>query len=157
MKTFNQFITEAKEYILWAVPKGETDQLHAQPIYTQGRTPQDVERVKALAAKEGWHSFRVHILDTSQPFEWNAKQMVKEATEHLYEVPRGAPKHTTTIVDYILDGVVLKTYRYTTLVGLHQAKIQKWLAVGELPDGTAPLGEKRAVRVNGKLKTFKKI
>jgi len=78
-------------------------------------------------------------------------------TEHLYEVPRSAPKNTTTIVDFILDGAVLKTYKYMTLVGLHQAKIQRWLAVGELPDGTTPQGEKRAVRVNGKLKTFKKI
>ena len=76
MKDFHDFIaavnanlTEAKEYILWAVPKGETDQLHAQPIYTQGRSPQDVERVKALAAKEGWHSFRMQVLDLSQPFD----------------------------------------------------------------------------------------
>lgn len=76
-------------------------------------------------------------------------------TEHLCEVPRGAPKNPITIVDYILDGTVLKTYRYMTLVGLHQAKIQTWLASGSLPDGTAPYGEKRAVRVNGKLKTFK--
>ena len=65
----NANLTEAKEYILWAVPKGETDQLHAQPIYTQGRSPQDVERVKALAAKEGWHSFRMQVLDLSQPFD----------------------------------------------------------------------------------------
>jgi hypothetical protein len=75
----------------------------------------------------------------------------------LTEVPRGAPKNPITIVDFILDGAVLKTYKYMTLVGLHQAMIQRWLAVGDLPDGTAPYGQKRAVRVNGKLKTFKKI
>jgi hypothetical protein len=74
---------------------------------------------------------------------------------YITEAPRGAPKHPITIVDFILDGVVLKTYKYMTLVGLHQAKIQTWLASGSLPDGTAPYGQKRAVRVNGKLKTFK--
>ena len=48
----NANLTEAKEYILWAVPKGETDQLHAQPIYTQGRSPQDVERVDSEGAND---------------------------------------------------------------------------------------------------------
>lgn len=32
----------------------------------------DVERVKALAAKEGYHTFRVQVLDISQP--WNASE-----------------------------------------------------------------------------------
>jgi hypothetical protein len=62
-------VTEAKEFILWATPKGETDALHAQPIYTQGKSMADVERVKGLAAKEGWHSFKVQTLDISQPFD----------------------------------------------------------------------------------------
>jgi len=62
-------LTEAKEYILWAIPKGETDALHAQPIYTQGKSMADVERVKGLAAKEGWHSFKVQTLDISEPFD----------------------------------------------------------------------------------------
>ena len=66
-------------------------------------------------------------------------------------------KDTITIVKYILDGNVLKTYRYMTLVGTHLKHIKNWLASGSLPDGTAPYGEKRAVKVNGKLKTFKKI
>lgn len=52
-----------KEYVLWGIPKGETDALHAQVLYTQGKTPADVERVKRLAAREGWHSFRVQVLD----------------------------------------------------------------------------------------------
>ena len=157
MFSFKSYITEAKEYILWGLPKGKTDPLYQEILSTQSKTPAQVEEVKRRAAKEGWHSFRVQILDISQPFEWNAKKMVKEATEHLYEVPRGAPKHPITIVDYILDGAVLKTYRYMTLVGTHLKHIKNWLAAGSLPDGTAPYGEKRAVKINGKLKTFKKI
>jgi len=65
-------LTEAKEYILWAIPSGETDELHSQPIYTQGKSPQDVERVKKLAAAKGFHSFRVQVLDLSQPFDAGA-------------------------------------------------------------------------------------
>jgi hypothetical protein len=99
MKDFHEFIstdhaglTEAKEYILWAVPKGETDQLHAQPIYTQGRSPQDVERVKALAAKEGWHSFRMQVLDLSQPFDAPkafAKAVRPDAADRVLRSKRG--------------------------------------------------------------------
>ena len=66
-------------------------------------------------------------------------------------------KDTITIVKYILDGNVLKTHKYRTLFGFHLKDIKNWLASGSLPDGTAPQGEKRAVKVNGKLKTFKKI
>jgi hypothetical protein len=85
-------IGEAKEYILWAVPKGETDQLHAKPIYTQGRSPQDVERVKALAAKEGWHSFRVQVLDLAKPFDAPkafAKAVRPDAADRVLRSKRG--------------------------------------------------------------------
>lgn len=56
------------EMILWARPAGQTDALYEQPIYTQGRTMEDIERVKKLAAKEGWHTFRVQRIDLSKPY-----------------------------------------------------------------------------------------
>lgn len=68
-KTSTEEAPKTKEYILWGIPKGETDHLYAQILYTQGKTPQDVEQVKALAAKEGWHTFRVQVLNLSQPFD----------------------------------------------------------------------------------------
>lgn len=70
MLSFSQYLTEAKEYILWGIPKGKSDAIDAQVLYTQGKTPADVERVKKLAARDGWHSFRVQVLDTGKP--WNA-------------------------------------------------------------------------------------
>ena len=56
------------EMVLWARPAGQTDALYEQPIYTQGRTMEDIERVKKLAAKEGWHTFRVQRIDLSKPY-----------------------------------------------------------------------------------------
>lgn len=56
-----------RELILWATPAGQTDPLYEKPIYTQGKTDADIERVKALAAKDGWHSFRVQVIDGSIP------------------------------------------------------------------------------------------
>ncbi len=53
---------------LWARPKGQTDALYEQPIYTVGRTMEDIERVKKLAAKDGWHTFRVQRIDLSKPY-----------------------------------------------------------------------------------------
>jgi hypothetical protein len=60
------------EMILWARPAGKTDALYEQPIYTQRHTMEDIERVKKLAAKDGWHTFRVQKLDLSKPFNARA-------------------------------------------------------------------------------------
>jgi hypothetical protein len=51
------------EYVLWGTPKGSNDPIDEKVLYTQGKTEADIERVKGLAAKEGWHSFRVQVLD----------------------------------------------------------------------------------------------
>jgi hypothetical protein len=52
----------AKEYILWALPKGETDRLHERPIAEGLYTPAQVDEVKRKATAAGWHSFRVAAL-----------------------------------------------------------------------------------------------
>lgn len=72
MHTFRSYICEAKEYVLWGLPKGETDALHSTILYTQGKTPADVERIKKLAARDGWHSFRVQVLDLSKGWDAGA-------------------------------------------------------------------------------------
>jgi hypothetical protein len=56
------------EYVLWGLPRGETDALYQKILYTQGKTLADVERVKGAASLDGWHTFRVQTLDLSQPF-----------------------------------------------------------------------------------------
>ena len=58
-----------REYVLWGLPQGENDALHSTILYTQGKTPADVERVKKLAARDGWHSFRVQVLDLSKGWD----------------------------------------------------------------------------------------
>lgn len=71
--------THAREYILWGLPKGEHDHLHAAILYTQGRTPADVERVRRLAERDGWHSFRVQVIDLSR--EWDAGEAFAKAVK----------------------------------------------------------------------------
>lgn len=62
--------TESKqatiEYVLWGKPKGETDALY-EKVLTCTTDQARVEEVKVLAAKEGWHGFRVQKLDLSTP------------------------------------------------------------------------------------------
>ena len=58
-----------REIILWGIPQGETDPLYEKVLYTKGKTMADVERVKAIAARDGWHTFRVQTIDLSQPFD----------------------------------------------------------------------------------------
>lgn len=55
------------ELILWGIPKGETDSLYAQVLYTQAKTEADIERIKALASKDGWHSFSIQRIDGTIP------------------------------------------------------------------------------------------
>jgi hypothetical protein len=72
MKSFTQHLHEAREWVLWGLPRGKRDRIHERILYTQARSEADVERVKALAAKDGWHSFRVQVLDLSKPFNAGA-------------------------------------------------------------------------------------
>lgn len=57
-----------KEYVLWGLPKGQTDRLHEKVLSTKAKTPAQMEEIKRRAAKDGWHSFRVQILDLSKPY-----------------------------------------------------------------------------------------
>jgi len=84
MKGFSNYLTEAKEWVLWGLPRGKRDRIHEKILYTQAKSEADVERVKALAAKDGWHSFRVQVLDLSKPFNASAAfgKAVREGTEH---------------------------------------------------------------------------
>jgi hypothetical protein len=66
-----------KEYVLWGLPKGETDRLHEKVLSTQAKTPAQMEDVKKRAAAAGWHSFRVQILDLSKPYKGFARPGVK--------------------------------------------------------------------------------
>ena len=54
-----------KRYILWALPKGQTDRLHEQPMTSLPLTQEQVERVKSAASKDGWHGFRT-VMDTDE-------------------------------------------------------------------------------------------
>lgn len=56
-----------QEMILWGIPSGQTGALYAQVLYTQAKTDADIDRIKQLAAKDGWHSFSVQVLGGSMP------------------------------------------------------------------------------------------
>ena len=45
-------------YVLWGTPAGETDALHEQPL-TERPTAKECELVSKVAARDGWHSFRI--------------------------------------------------------------------------------------------------
>ena len=72
LKYRNPAVRRNPEYVLWGLPEGQTDALYQKILYTQGKTMADVERVKGMASREGWHSFRVQTIDTSKPFDAGA-------------------------------------------------------------------------------------
>lgn len=56
-----------KLYILWALPKDSNDRLDEKPMTSMALTSKQVEKVKAAASKDGWHSFRVAEDDNELP------------------------------------------------------------------------------------------
>ena len=55
-----------KETVLYGIPKGSTERYEEVLLLTNA-TPELIEKVKALAAKDGFHSFRVAVIDLSEP------------------------------------------------------------------------------------------
>lgn len=53
-----------KETILYGLPKGSTERYEEVLLLTKA-TPEKIAKVKALAAKDGFHSFRVAEIDLS--------------------------------------------------------------------------------------------
>lgn len=54
----------AKETILYGLPKDATERSQEVLLLTNA-TPESIEKVKKLAARDGFHSFRVAVIDLS--------------------------------------------------------------------------------------------
>ena len=54
------------ETLLYGLPKGATERYEEVLLLTNA-TAEKIERVKVLAAKDGFHSFRVAVADLSVP------------------------------------------------------------------------------------------
>jgi len=55
------------EIILWGLPAGETDPIHQVILATNCRNQADIAKVKKVASADGWHSFRIQVIDGSKP------------------------------------------------------------------------------------------
>lgn len=51
-----------KETVLYGIPKGETER-YMEDLLLTNATPEKIEKVKKLAAADGFHSFRVATID----------------------------------------------------------------------------------------------
>ena len=85
-----------KEYVLWGLPKGKTDAIHEQILSTKAKTPAEMDAIKRRAAADGWHSFRVQILDLSKPYKG-------------FGFSRPGAKATMGILDRISRGLIAAT------------------------------------------------
>jgi hypothetical protein len=55
------------EILLYGIPKDETERYTESLLSTKCKSAQDIERIKQVAAKDGFHSFRVATWDGSAP------------------------------------------------------------------------------------------
>jgi hypothetical protein len=58
---------DKKTKILWGIPKGKTDRLDEELLLSNAINDEHIEKIKALAEKDGWHSFRVSVIDDKFP------------------------------------------------------------------------------------------
>lgn len=54
------------ETVLYGLPKGATERYEEQLLLTNA-TPNRIEHVKQLASRDGFHSFRVAVVDLAVP------------------------------------------------------------------------------------------
>jgi len=55
-------IAQEERYVLWGVPKGETDRYN-EKILLSNHTLAQCERVKKIAEADGFHDFRISKID----------------------------------------------------------------------------------------------
>jgi hypothetical protein len=58
---------QTHEIWLWGLPKGVTDPAKEALMASNCKNEADIEKVKAAASKDGWHTFRVSTWDGSPP------------------------------------------------------------------------------------------
>ena len=56
-----------KQILIYGLPAGETERYMESLLAESCKTEEDIEKVKAAASKDGWHSFRVTTWDGSPP------------------------------------------------------------------------------------------
>lgn len=56
-------MTATIEYVMWGIPKGETERYTEVLLLSDASDPRRVECVKELAARDGFHSFRIAAID----------------------------------------------------------------------------------------------
>jgi len=56
-----------RQLLIYGLVKGETREYMEELLATNAKNPADVEKVKAAAAAQGWHSFRVATYNGEAP------------------------------------------------------------------------------------------
>lgn len=54
-----------KEIVLWGLPKGDYRPFSERILAENCKSLEDVEKVKKIASQDGWHTFRVSVVDLS--------------------------------------------------------------------------------------------
>ena len=56
-----------REILIYALPRNATERYQEDLISVKCKTDQDIERVKAAASAQGWHSFRIAYFNGERP------------------------------------------------------------------------------------------
>ena len=108
----------AKEYILWALPKGSTDRLDEKVMAEGLYTPAQVDDVKRRASADNWHSFRVVAMmsfdDMTNAFKGKGikKRSSRTGAKAKFEIKHGTQAWIRDLKDQdILDRIFQEVNR----------------------------------------------
>jgi hypothetical protein len=68
--------TDVKEMLLYGLAKGSTERWQEELLLSNA-TPEKIEKVKVLAKRDGYHSFRVGYVDLGAPPDFGSTVNVK--------------------------------------------------------------------------------
>lgn len=95
-----RFNPEGVELLLYGIAKGDTERWQEQLLYSKAKTQSDIEKIKTIAAKDGFHSFRVTTYDGSAPdftrVLGRGKRNPEAEAAEVYESFHGSPSENIT-------------------------------------------------------------
>jgi len=80
-------MTRNIEYVLWGLPADSNDPIDEKVLSTQARTPGEMDTVKQTAARDGWHAFRVQVLDLDTKPDFTGRVIHRPADSHPQPQP----------------------------------------------------------------------
>lgn len=107
---------EGVKYVVWALPKGETDSINEVPLTSKEISKSDADKVIFAAKKDGYHGFRLMPMQVKEPWMHTRDEFIQAAIDS---------KRPKDLVGFKLNETVIGSGK------AHKEAVNKALAEGK--------------------------